>query len=281
MKSEGMPRFKTVVCRGLMAFTLVAVGLPAVAQDAVAEKPTPKLPKAEDVIAKFIKATGGKDAWLKHSSRRMKGKFEIPAADLSGPFEAYGAKPNRAVIKLDIPGVGAIRQGFDGKIGWSIHPMLGTSVLEGVQLEQMRVEASFHRELNLAKLYQSVTTIEVTEFDGKKCFKLALMSETSPVFFEFYDVQSGLRRGSQGTAASQMGEMAITNIESGYKKFGGVLVATKTVQKLPMQDVVMTIESIEFDKVDQKVFELPAEIKTLLAQKSEKPKEEKPTESKP
>ena len=39
--------------------------------------------------------------------------------------------------------------------------------------------------------------------------------------------------------------------------------------------MVIRVESIEFDKVDDKVFELPPEIKALLVAK---PKQEKPTQ---
>lgn len=262
---------------GLTLLMLSAAASPALAQESKtesADKPKVKLPPAKEIIAKYIKATGGEQAYRKHSSSHAKGTMSMPAMGMSGTLEAFAAKPNRMLIKIDMPGMGVISQGFDGKVSWSNHPMMGPAIQEGAELEQRRIGADYYGEIRKDKLYKSMETVDLTEFEGKKCYKIKLVPEKGFPVFEFYDVQSGLRRGSQMTAITAMGEMPVTSIESEYKKMGDLVVATKTVQKMMMQEIVIKIESIEFDKVDDAVFKLPPEIETLTKEAMAEPKSE-------
>ncbi len=72
------------------------------------------------------------------------------------------------------------------------------------------------------------------------------------------------------------GELSITNIATEYKKFGGVMFATRIVQKVAKREIVMKIESVEFDKTPDSIFELPAEIKALVEERKAKPTGERP-----
>lgn len=264
---------------GLTSLVLLASATLAAAQDVPsksAEKPKADLPAAKEVIARFIEVTGGRAARLKHKSRHFRGRVNMPASGRFGSLDVYAAMPNRFMLKTELTGVGVTRQGFDGKIAWAIHPIMGPSILEGVELEQKRLESEYHRELDKAKLFQSIETVELTEFDGIKCYKVKLVPKTSPPIYEFYEVGSGLRRGTQGVGVMALGELPITNIATEYKKFDGVMFATRMVQKVAKQEIVMKIESVAFDKTPDSIFELPAEIKALVEERKAKPKGERP-----
>ena len=279
MGDSGRFPLRTRALNGLAGLALLAWATLAAAQDAPfksADKSKADLPAAKEVIARFIEVTGGSKAWLKHKSRHFRGRVNMPASGRFGSLDAYAAMPNRVMLKTELTGVGVARQGFDGKIAWSIHPIVGASILEGVPLEQKRLESDYRRELNKAELFQSIETVELTEFDGVKCYKIKLVAKAAPPLYEFYEVESGLRRGSQGVAVTAQGEMPVTSIETEYKKFDGVMFATKTVQKVMMQEIVMKIESVAFDKTPDSIFELPAEIKALVEERKAKPKGERP-----
>ena len=77
----------------------------------------------EEIIEKYLAATGGRAALGKLTSRTVVGSLTItsPVGDLSGTVEVYSKAPNksRTLIKLDVPGVGQIidDQRFDGTAG--------------------------------------------------------------------------------------------------------------------------------------------------------------------
>ena len=230
-----------------------------------AAKPaTENLPTAKSLIAKYIAAIGGREAILSHSSTRSTGTFTVTSAGLSGTIELFAAKPNKSLVKISMPGVGEITEGFDGTIGWTVSPMTGPMLLQGKQLEEKRFDTDFYGELHDEARYQSMTTVEKTEFDGRQCYKVRLVRKNGGEDFEFYDVATGLKAGRIATRETQMGTVTGTAVESDYRKFGKLLLPGTIKNSLMGVEQVITIQTIEFDGVAASAFEAPAEIKALI-----------------
>ena len=245
------------------AVLLVALAVLPLAGNAQQAAPPP-LPPAKDIMARHIKAIGGREALLARSSSRATGKIEMPASGVAGTFVMYAAKPDRTLITISLPGVGEIQEGFDGTIGWSMNPLTGPTLVQGVQLEQRKLDSDFFSGLDPEKRYQSITTVEQTTFDGRECYKVRLVRKDGGEDFQFYDVKTGLRAGGIVTRETPMGSMTATSTESDYKPFGGVLQPTKLTNTAMNLQQVMTFETFEYDKVDPSVFALPDPIKALV-----------------
>jgi hypothetical protein len=222
------------------------------------------LPPAKEVMARHIKAIGGREALLARSSSRATGKIEMPASGVAGTFELYAAKPDKTLIKISLPGVGEIQEGFDGTIGWSMNPLTGPTLVQGVQLEQRKLDSDFYAGLDPEKRYESIITVEQTTFDGRDCYKVRLVRKGGGEDFQFYDVKTGLRAGGIVTRETPMGPMTATSTESEYKPFGGVLQPTRLTNTAMNLQQVMTFQTFEYDKVDPAVFALPDPIKALV-----------------
>jgi hypothetical protein len=229
-----------------------------------AARATEKLPAATEIIERHIKAIGGRDAVLSHSSWRASGTFGVPAAGISGTAEMFAAKPNRTLTRIAIPGVGEVLEGFDGTNAWSLSPMTGPAVHQGKQLDERRFDSDYYGELKSTERYESMTTAEKTTLEGRPVYKVRLVRKGGGEDIEFYDVESGLKAGSTNTRETPMGTMTATRVETDYKKFGNLLVPTTIKQSVMGFEQVLTINSVEFDTVDAKVFEPPAQIKALI-----------------
>ena len=232
--------------------------------DAAKPAPPAALPSARSILDKHLKAIGGRQAVLSHSSTTAKGTLSIPAAGITGSLEVYGAKPNRTLVKSIIPGVGQIVEGFDGTHGWTISPMTGPMLLEGKSLDDKRLDAEFYGELRGDERYVSITTLEMTDFEGRPCYKVRLVRKTGREDVEFYDVATGLKAGGVTSRETPMGVMTLTTVESDYRRFGNLLQPTLLSVQTAGAKQVITITSIEYDTVPPSVFEPPAEIKALL-----------------
>lgn len=230
----------------------------APASPAVAE-----LPDARIIVDRHIKAIGGRDAILAHKSMHATGTLSMPANGISGPVDIYGAAPDRVLVRTTVSGIGEIVDGYDGRIGWSINPMTGPSLKTGKELEQTKLDADFYSELRDPKRY-TMKTIEKTIFDGRDCYKVSVKRADGTEDFDFYDVATGLRAGSVNTRETQMGQMVISNVESGYKKFGPLTQATVLTQKMMNVEQKITIDTVEYDTVDPSIFQPPASIKALI-----------------
>jgi len=237
-----------------------AATTPAAAATAVPAK----VPTAREIVDRYVAAIGGRDQILKHGSRRVTGTLEIPAAGLTGAMTAVSAKPNRMAVTINIPGLGDMRQGYDGTVGWSLDPTQGPMVLSGKALDQRKQQAQFYSELHDAKDYASMETVGLVDFNGAQAYKVKLVRANGDSTFELFDPTSGLMVGMISTQDSPMGAMTITSTIGDYKPFGGIQVATKSTQTFATgQKVNLTVSNVEYDVVDPKAFELPTEIKTL------------------
>ena len=232
------------------------------AKAAEAEAP---LPSARTIFDRHVRAIGGRDAVLSHSSSHATGTLSVPSAGITGTLEVFAAaKPNRMLVKIALGGVGEVTEGFDGVTAWSMSPMTGAMVLQGRQLEDKKFDSEYYAELHDPSRFESLKTVEVTTFDGRPCYKVSLVRRGGGEDFEFYDLATGLKAGSINTRETQMGSITTTSIESDYRKFGNVLQATSLRQSAMGIQQVFTLSIVEYDKVDASVFEPPTQIKALV-----------------
>lgn len=251
-----------------MLFVPLRAQTPAVPKAPAAAKAAAEdasLPAARDVLDRHVKAIGGREAVLSHKSAHATGTFSVPSSGMVGTIETFGAaNPDRVVVRITIPGLGEMANGFDGSHGWAMTPMTGPMLQQGKELDQTRLDADFYGELRDSKKYSSMKTIEKTVFEGRPCYKLSLVRKDGNEDFEFYDVENGLRAGSINTRESPMGTVTTTSVETDYRKFGNLLQATTLVQKMMGIEQKLTLSSIEYDTVSASVFELPPAIKALI-----------------
>ena len=238
---------------------------PFYAQAPAKPEPAAALPDAREIINRHIKAVGGREAILRHKSIHAKGKLSIPTSGISGPIEVFSAtNPDRMVVKTTVPGIGEIVEGFDGSHAWSLSSITGPTLKVGKELSQTKLDADFYGELRDPKKYPTVKTIEKTTFDGRPCYKVAVTRIDGAEDIDFYDVATGLRAGSIHTRESQMGTLTTTSTEGDYKKFGRLLHATKVTQKVMGVEQIITLETLEYDKVGPAAFAPPPAIKALI-----------------
>jgi hypothetical protein len=234
-------------------------------QPAQAPRPDAALPSARQVIDRHIAAVGGRAAILARTSSHAAGTVSIPSAGMTGSIDVFAAKPDKSLLRMTIGGIGAIEEGFNGTIGWSLSPMTGPALVQGKELEQKRFESNFFSDLRPDEQYASMTTVEKTDFEGRPCFKVRLIRRGSgSEDFEFYDVATGLKAGGISTRETPMGQITSTSVESNYRKFGPLLQPTTIKATAMGLQQVITIASVEYDNVDPAVFEPPAEIKALV-----------------
>ena len=245
----------------------VAAGLTLLVAAPVAAQAPAALPPAKDLIAKFVAATNGTAVMAKHQSVRSKGRFELPAAGMSGDLEISQARPNKTMMRITVSAIGQIEQGFDGTTAWSINPMQGPRVLTGRELEAIREESSFGTSSRQGPNVASAETVEKTEMNGEPCFKVKMVWKSGRETFDCYSVASGLLIASMGKQESPMGTIDVTNLISDYKDFGGQKVATRLTQQVMGNEQVLIISSVDYDAADPGVFEMPAAIKALVDKK--------------
>jgi hypothetical protein len=245
--------------RGLALMAVVGLALGARAGQA-----DNKLPPGKDIVAKHIKAIGGKDTLLKHEYSHAKGTLEIPGQGLKGDLEVYQAKPDKMLLTVKIENVGEIRRGYDGKVAWSIDPFMGPQILTGKMAEDVAERARIHGDVTEPERLKSLETVGEEKYNGKDCYKVKVVHKSGKEETRFYDKKMGLQAGTITKQETPMGEVEMKVQVNEYKKFGDVLQAAKTTSESAFGQQVITITDVSYDKLDDKLFELPKEIKALV-----------------
>lgn len=247
-------------------------GTPALAPDAApAEiKPDPALPDGKTVHEKFITATGGREAYQKVKARIITATMEMPQANLKGTLTAWVQAPDKARIVLDLPGVGTVNQGSDGTTVWESSAMTGPRILTGAERQYVIRGFSPTAEITIADAYPRMDTVAVEPVDGKDAYKVVLHGGDAGRMTRWYDKASGLIVRQDQTVKSVMGEIKTESTLGDYRDAGGVKTAFNVRQKVMGMEQVIKIDSVEApDAIPADKFELPGEVKDLIAKPSE------------
>ena len=243
-----------------------------------------ELPTARAVIDRFSEVTGGKALVENTTSMHLKGTLSLEAMGMKGEFERLSAKPDKMLIKSSLGGMGSTLIGYDGKVAWMDNAMLGgPQILEGSELMGTLMQASYDSGLMTDREYEKLEVQAREPFEGQDCYKVlavyrapadpeeAKATEKVRTSLSWFDVASGLQIGSQSTQAQAGSEISVTSVNADYKKFGDYTFPSSMTQEVSGMKVVVTLTSVEYDKVDPKAFDLPAGVQALLTDGAKQP----------
>jgi hypothetical protein len=245
----------------------IAIGAVLVLSSTIA-RAADDLPKAENILDKYVEATGGKAAYRKNHTEIFKGTLELAAMGIKGSMTSYRAEPDKSYSEVELAAIGKMLEGSDGTVYWSLSAMVGPHVKEGPEKAQAMLSSKFNAELNWRDVFKSAKTTGVDTVDGKECHKVELTpAEGSPIM-QCYDKQSNLMVKMTMTAQSAMGEQTVDSYTTDYRKEGEILMPHKIKQSVAGQEVVISIDSVTFNaEIPADKFALPDEIKALVNKK--------------
>ncbi len=258
-------RAREVVITNCLILTLAVSAAVAQQTSQPAKVSTDDLPSASEVIAKFVKALGGEKALRRHTSSYTTGEFSMPSQGVKGTLEVYAKTPNKSLTVVQIEGLGTVKEGYDGKTAWSTDPVSGPQVFDGAVLEVRRIEADYLGPLNYQKNFKSIRVVDRTTFKEELCYKVEMVDKVDYTRTLYFSVETGLIHAAEFTLPTPMGDMPGTIVTGEYKDFGGILTPIKTTVTIMEVDRVITVQEVEYNNVDDAVFELPQEIRNLVS----------------
>jgi zinc protease len=248
------------VTRTLAAAVLVtALTLPSIAG-------AQALPAVADILDRHLAAIGGRDAVMAISSVQQRGTLEMSAMGISAEVTMASAKPNKSSMLMSIPGLGEIRQGFNGEVAWSSDPMSGPRLAAGEELAARQASAKFFEAFGIFDMddFTSVAVLEQSTFGGEDAYKVEFVRKVGPKVNAYYSVATGLYVGTQTSAVSPMGTIEVISVASDYKAFGKLKVPTKIAGSQAGQEMVITLTDVQFDVVKDDAFAVPPAVQALI-----------------
>nr|MCU0248178.1 hypothetical protein [Bryobacter sp.] len=107
--------------------------------------------KLDTILNRYVEALGGKAAIEKITNSVSKATASVAGAEMQ--VEIFRAAPARQASRIEIPGMGTMREVFDGKKAWSVNPFQGNSEKTGEDLAKAARDAAFHQPLQMKQLF--------------------------------------------------------------------------------------------------------------------------------
>ena len=246
----------------------VIVAYPAGAQ--VSEKkqtpPTADDPKkvpdpVDQVLAKFLEASGGAEALGKLKTRVTEGTFEVIGQAIKGKTRTI-QKGTDTRAEMDTP-FGKETHGLTGKIAWELSPR-GDRIKTPEETGQLMRTAYLDFPVRFKSLYAKIEH-KAVDFKGTKCAELTCTplpikqpdGKVKPVANEVYyfDNSTGLIHAMKMESDSPFGKLKVVVTTSDYRDVDGIKIPFLSVQEIEAFQMEMRMVTT---KVEQNV-ELPAE----------------------
>jgi len=198
---------------------------PAKAPEANTAKVTSAEPTVGQILDKYVEAMGGRQVVEKITSRVVKGTFEVSAMGLKGEIEVYAKAPNKTLRIQNISGVGEIRDGYDGKIGWSQNPMMGLREKSGAELAAIARSSDIHAPIKTLQLYSKLEFMGKEKVGNRETYViLATPAEGAPVKM-YFDTQTGLMARIDRDIETPEGRFHVETTADDYREVDGVMIA--------------------------------------------------------
>ena len=225
------------------------------------------LPKADEILAKYVTALGGEQALRKVTSRVITATVELsPNVRGAGPTvhvreTQYFQAPNLYMATLQGFSGPQTAKGFDGADAWTQNPNGSVAQAGGSDLTRAKRAADFYESINLKQEYTRLDMTGIEKVRDRDVYVVVGVPAGDNPERLFFDTQTGLllRKGTYDMTA--LGPYTMQTDYDDYRDVGGVkvpfLISTTSVS--PADTAVIHVEKVDNNpSIDAAKFTRPA-----------------------
>ncbi|MDA7977224.1 MAG: hypothetical protein MPJ50_00480 [Pirellulales bacterium] len=203
----------------------VSMASPA-ARPAVAQNPS-----ADEVIQKYIVATGGKEALEKVKTLQMRGTMQgnTQIGPVTADLTIY-QRGDAFLLTVAMPGFGDIVKGRNGDLAWGPRKDGSFGKLEGKEKEQFLRDSQLHEQLSWIGYDGQVSTKGHVVINGKPCWHLLFEPSSGNAVDRYFEKDSGLLTKISMVSATETGEVSVETYLSDYRETSGIKTACEIKQ---------------------------------------------------
>ncbi len=218
-----------------------------------------KLPSAKKIFDNFTKATGGRRAMSKFTSRVSTGTVELAPMGARGSITITQKAPNKMLTAMTLAGLGEFQSGFDGKTAWSKDSINGLRELTAGELATTRRGAQFN-QTDMSKLYSSTRVTGRDKVGDREVYVIeAVPAEGGAPVKMYFDAQNGLMLRMDSVTESPQGKISVQSYLEDYRAVDGVKMPFTFRQVIGPTTIIMRFTEIKHGvAVNDTLFVKPA-----------------------
>lgn len=225
--------------------------------------------KAQEILDRAIDATFGTVRNIK--TMYTEGSLEMPAQGMSMNIKVTMSE-GKLLSVMEIPGLGEMRSGFDGNVGWQFSELTGPSIMEGGERDQLVRQGDIYADLNWSKYYSSVrydgakTTQDADGKDIEADVLVFTSRESGEEERRFFSKDTGLLVRLEGVVLAQGGaRVPMMTLMGDYREIEGMTVPFLTRMQAGPNQMVSRTKKVEINQeIDADTFALPEEVAEMV-----------------
>jgi hypothetical protein len=243
---------RRIVRSAFVALAVVALMAPSLAAQ------TP-----EAILERYNKAVDPQNRVASLEGIKTSVTMEMPAMGMSMTINSAARRPNQIIVDTEIPGVGTMRQGYDGATAWAMDPMQGPRILTGMEAAALIEGSSFNSMTRSPDLFSAMAPAGAADVAGDPatCVKFTWKSGREPT--DCFSNASGLLTRTIAKQVTEAGEIEVEMFMKDYRNVNGMLVPHLVQSSMMGMQMIITTTAVEFTAPAAAMFALPAEIKAL------------------
>ena len=168
--------------------------------------------------------------------------------------ELFRKAPDKFLMNMSMGGNIIQSTSFDGTAGKS-SGMQGEQVLEGEDLENLKIQSRFLPELDYRGEGYNLRLLSNEKINGSSAYKLELEDPSGATGIVYYDVESAFRIREEKTEVTPGGPVLQSTTYGDYKEVNGIMYPHKMIMSFGPETISGTLESVKFNSgIEDSVF---------------------------
>jgi hypothetical protein len=212
----------------------------------------------DQLIEKYLAASGGSAAWGALTSRLVTGTYTMLPANITGRYTAYASAPNKSIEEYALPTGGFMRQGFDGAVAWNSDPKQGVKQLYGQEAVEVARDSDFYGDFHLRQNYVAINYIGEQLLGTNPTYMLQLVPPNGNPRTVYVDKFTGLPRRMDGIQPGAQGGTPVQVYFEDYRVIDGIRIPFRVRQITSQFTMVTQIIQIRHNvAVNDSIFSKP------------------------
>lgn len=201
---------------------------------------------------------------MAHQNVITHGRVSTPSSEMA--LTVYHAAPATLYTSLEVPGVGTITSGYSDGIAWEFNPIMGPRLLGGDQAIMEARRADFYATMHYDVHYPERAVVGREVFDGAAVWEVAARTVLGEKEVLFFDMHSGLLRGTRTVRRTEGGAMSSTTTFEEYREIGGIMLPVVLSQEFAGGVMTVTLDEVHYDVETMPSLEPPQVVRELIGQ---------------
>lgn len=239
------------------------VPAPAEAPSAAAASQKAELPTGEEVLARYVEATGGREAYRSLRCVAVRGTGTSWGRPVT--FRQFAAAPCRCYMRMRFDTGHTMEFGTDGGTVWQI-AYGHAEVFAGIERDNFLNDAYLLEDIRWRDVYRKIECTGAAEFEGHPCHVVVLTPHRGTAKTRYFDMQTHLAIGEQSVyRASDGRDLPVRRVYGNYRRFGAFRIPTRLITTTDDYETVIRIDTIEINAdIPESRFELPRKVRGVL-----------------